>query len=160
LINLTAIQELRAAGRHEEARQRLIRLAADFPNNPGISYAAACVHDFLGLEKEAVPFYTAAIRNGLAGPDLRGAYLGLGSTYRALGQYEESKRILTDGLLHFPAAHELRVFLAMTLYNLSEYHAATALLLNVIADTTSDLETKGYERAIRFYAEDLDRHWD
>jgi len=101
-----------------------------------------------------------AIQNGLAGKSLRGAYLGLGSTYRTLGQYAESKQTLLEGLRHFPEATEMRVFLAMALYNLAEYHEAVASLLCVIADTTSDSETKSYERAIRLYAEDLSRRWD
>lgn len=53
----------------------------------------------------------------------------------------------------------MKVFLAMTLFNLAEYHEAVASLLGVIADTTADPETKSYERAIRLYAEDLNRRW-
>jgi len=30
----------------------------------------------------------------------------------------------------------------------------------VIADTMSDVHTKGYERAIRFYATDLNKRWE
>lgn len=160
MTDLTAIRELRAAGQHEAARERLVALAAQRPDDPDVNYLAACTHDFLGLEREAVPFYLAAIRGGLAGADLRGAYLGLGSTYRALGMYEESRRTLGEGLERFPAAPELRVFLAMAQYNLGEHHQAVAALLGVLADTSADPEVRGYERAIRFYAQDLDRRWD
>jgi hypothetical protein len=83
--------------------------------------------------------------------------MGLGSTYRTLGEYEASKRTLLAGLERFPDAVEMCVFLAMTLYNLGEHHASVATLLGVIADTTNDAETQGYALAIRFYAKDLDR---
>lgn len=125
-----------------------------------MQYETAGVHDYLGLEREAVPFYLAAIQNGLSDNDLRGAYLGLGSTYRTLGMYPESKQVFQEGLQQFPEATEFKVFLAMTQYNLAEYHEAVSSLLTIIADTTTDSETKKYARAIYQYAEDLDRIWD
>jgi tetratricopeptide (TPR) repeat protein len=159
-ISLAPIHELRKNGQHEEAKAQLVKLAAQFPANPVVQYETACVHDFLGFEREAVPFYLAAIQNGLSGNELRNTYLGLGSTYRTLGMYEESKKTFLEGLHHFPEATEIRVFLAMTQYNLADYHTAVASLLKVIADTTADSETKSYARAIYEYAEDLDRIWD
>jgi tetratricopeptide (TPR) repeat protein len=152
--------KLRAKDQHEKARELLVRLASEFPTNPVVQYKTACVYDFIGQEKEAIPYYLAAIENDLPGDDLRGAYLGLGSTYRTLGQYAESKKILQAGLSHFPDANEMRVFLAMTLYNLGEHHEAVSSLIKAIAETTSDEKIQSYERAILFYAEDLDKKWD
>ena len=76
---------LREAGHAEEARKILLDLVAAAPNDPQVNYQTAWVHDNLGLEREAVPFYAQAIEQGLSGADLEGALLGLGSTYRALG---------------------------------------------------------------------------
>lgn len=160
MIDLTPINELRKNGLHLEAKVQLVKLAAQFPNDPNVQYETACVHDFLGIEREAIPFYVTAIQNGLSGDNLRGAYLGLGSTYRTLGMYVESQKTLVEGLNHFPEATEIKVFLAMTQYNLAEYHTAVASLLTVIADTTTDSTTKGYSRAILQYAKDLDRLWE
>jgi len=160
IATLVEADKLRAKGRHQEARDLLVKLALEFPANPVVQYKTACAHDILGLEKEAIPYYLAAIENDLPEADLRGAYLGLGSTYRTLGQYTESIKILQDGLSHFPEAGELKIFLAMTLYNLGENHAAVSSLLNLILDTTSDEKIKDYERAIRFYANDLNKKWD
>lgn len=160
ISTLIDADKLRAKGRDEQARQLLVRLASEFPTNPVVQYKTACVHDFLGLERDAIPYYHAAIENDLPGTDLRSAYLGLGSTYRTLGQYAESKKILLEGLSHFPDANELKVFLAMTLYNLGENHEAVGSLLKVIMDTTSDEQIVNYERAIRFYADDLNKKWD
>ena len=160
MVNLAPINELRKNGQHEEAKAQLIKLASRFPNDSAVQYATACVHDFLGQEREAFPFYLAAIQNGLSGNDLRGAYLGLGSTYRTLGMYKESKQVFKEGLQLFPEATEIQVFLAMTQYNLAEYHEAMTSLLIIIASTTTDLETKNYARAIYQYAENLDRIWE
>lgn len=143
-------------GRHEEARKEFVRLATLTPDDAIVLYETACAHDRLGLEAEAIPYYVAAIEAGLDGRELRGAYLGLGSSYRALGHYEESLTTFADGLRRFPDAQELRVFRAMTLYNVGRFHDSVASLLDVIAGTSNDSEIRSYERAIRFYAKNLD----
>lgn len=79
---------LREAGNAVEAKRLLLQLYAAEPYHPEILYQCAWVHDTLGEEKEAIPFYRAALEHGLGGKDRRGALLGLGSTYRTLGQYE------------------------------------------------------------------------
>ena len=160
ISTLVEADKLRAKDQHEKARELLVRLASEFPTNPVVQYKTACVYDYIGEEKEAIPYYLAAIENDLPGDDLRGAYLGLGSTYRTLGQYAESKKILQAGLGQFPDANEMKVFLAMTLYNLGEHHEAVSSLIKIVAETTSDEKIQNYERAILFYAEDLDKKWD
>ncbi len=160
ISTLIEADKLRAKDQHEKARELLVRLALEFPTNPVVQYKTACVYDYIGQEKEAVPYYLAAIENDLPGDDLRGAYLGLGSTYRTLGQYAESKKILQAGLGQFPDANEMKIFLAMTLYNLGEHHEAVSSLIKILAETTSDEKIIDYERAILFYAEDLNKKWD
>lgn len=160
VTTLIEVDKLRAKDRHEEARKLLVQLASEFPTNPVVQYKTACVYDFLGLEREAIPYYQAAIENDLPEADLRGAYLGLGSTYRTLGKYAEAKKILLEGASRFPDANQIKIFLAMTLYNLGENHEAVSSLLKVIVDTTSDEGIKNYERVIRFYADDLNKKWN
>ena len=82
--------QLREAGKLEQARVLLLDLVAAHPDNPTINYQCAWSHDALGLEREAVPFYERAIALGLRGEDLAGALLGLGSTYRCLGEYHKA----------------------------------------------------------------------
>jgi len=53
----------------------------------------------------------------------------------------------------------MKVFLAMTLYNLGEYHEAVSSLVKLIAETTADENILNYERAILFYADDLNQKW-
>lgn len=159
-VDLTHIQQLRTIGEHEMAQKELVCLAAKHPTNPLVQYETACVHDFLGLERAAVPFYHAALANGLAGNERRSAYLGLGSTYRALGEYENSAAVFEEGLAHFPEAAELRLFLAMTHYNLGQARPAVRALLHLLAESSADPFVQQYGRAIRFYADDLDAVYD
>src|SRR5215472_10204308 len=53
----------------EEARTLLLELVAAYPNEAEIPYQAAIVHDNLGLERAALPFYTRTLEQGLSGSD-------------------------------------------------------------------------------------------
>ena len=158
-MTLQQAQELRTAGKHEQAREILIELARGSPIDAVVQYEAACVHDFLGLEAEAVPFYLAALAGELPPPLRRSAFTGLGSTYRTLGLFQQAKSTLVQGLAEFPQANEIHVFLAMTCFNLGEHKFAVESLLRILASTTSDPEVKAYARAIDFYAQDIERTW-
>ena len=153
------VLSLRRAGRHEEACALAVSLAAQFPGHAELQYQAACVHDFLGREAQAVPFYLAAMSGELSIEHLRSAHLGLGSTYRALGQYAEAERTLREGLARFPDAAELTVFLAMALHNLGQSKQAVELLLTVLAQSSSDAHIQDYREAILFYAQNIERSW-
>jgi hypothetical protein len=54
---------------------------------------------------------------------------------------------------------EFAVFLAMVHYNLGQHRAAMGQLLRIIADTSTDPRVQSYQRATRYYAENLDRVW-
>lgn len=150
---------LREQGRQEEARARLVDLAARHPADAEVAYQTAWAHDVLGLEAEAVPFYERALAitgpAALSAEDRRGALLGLGSTYRVLGRYEQAVATLRRGTEEFPADGALRTFLAMALFNTGEHHESTRLLLNLVAATSDDTHVRRYRRAIEHYARDL-----
>jgi tetratricopeptide (TPR) repeat protein len=114
---------LRSEGRLEEARNLLVRLAEAYPDHPEIRAHATFVHDALGLESEAIPHYEAALRLGLAGPLLADVFLGLGSTWRCLDEYEKARSILEQGVERFPEDRALQVFLAMTLHTWANWPA-------------------------------------
>jgi len=158
-MSVVRARELRLGGKHIEARDLLVALAAQRPDDAELQYEAACVHDFLGEEASAIAYYCAALRGSLSEAHLRGAYLGLGSTYRSLGRYAEAEAVLRQGLDRFPQATEMRVFLAMALHNLGRSKAAVECLLTVIAETSSDSTVQTYRRAIALYAQDIDRTW-
>lgn len=158
-MSLESARQLRAAGGHEQARELLVELARTSPEDAATQYEAACVHDFLGLEAQAVSFYVAALAAGLQGGLRRSAYTGLGSSYRALGMFAEARATLQRGLSEFPEANEMRVFLAMAAHNLGESKQAVECLLHLLASTTHDPGIAAYSRAIEFYAQDVDRTW-
>ena len=148
---------LREEGEPERARDLLLALRAEFPDDAVIAYQTAWVHDVLGLEEEAVPHYRAAIAGGLADEQTRDAIVGLGSTLRVLGRDDEATEVFTDGLRRFPGYRPLRVFRAMLRYNTGDGREAVADLLRVLVESTEDPDIRQYGRAISAYAEDLDR---
>lgn len=140
----------------EQARTLLLDLAAAYPDNAEITFQAAVAHDNLGLERESVPFYRQALALGLSGPDLERAYLGLGSTYRILGEYQHAEETLRRGVSEFPHNRALQVFLAMALYNTQRYKEAMELVLTNLMETTSDEVLQYFKRPIVYYASHLD----
>lgn len=150
---------LRKEGKLLESNEMLINLVKTNSDNPIINYHCAWSFDVLGLEKDAIPFYEKAIFLGLGDDDLKGAYLGLGSTYRTIGEYAKSRDIFVKGIEIFPQDNAIKTFYAMTLYNLGEHSLAMEILLTILADTSSDFNINEYSKAIKFYSRDLDRVW-
>jgi tetratricopeptide (TPR) repeat protein len=150
---------LREQGELEEARQLLLDLRAERPDDPKVAVQTAWVHDSMGLEEEAVEHYEAALAGDLTEEEARGAYLGLGSTLRTLGRDEDSDRIFREGIERFPDFPALRAFRAMTLYNLDRPREAVQLLLEVLLETADEPSIERYRRALTAYAENLDRSW-
>jgi tetratricopeptide (TPR) repeat protein len=156
-LNL-AIQ-YRGEDKFDLAESLFNELIADYPDNPELYYHMAWLNDRMGREIAAVPYYVKAIELGLSGDDLRGALLGLGSTYRTIGQYENAVVTLKKGIESFPDAHEFPVFLAMAFYNTGQNKDAVSMLLNLLLETTNSEAILRFKRAIALYAEDLDQLW-
>ncbi|MEU0660227.1 tetratricopeptide repeat protein [Streptomyces lavendulocolor] len=141
----------------EETRRELLDLAARDPDDARVQYRAACVHDRLGLEAEAVPFYERCLAGtGLSDEDRRGALLGLGSTYRVLGRHARAVETLRRGVAEYPDDGGLRTFLAMALHNTGDHREAMGILLDLLVTTSQDPSVQQYRRAIALYAENLD----
>jgi tetratricopeptide (TPR) repeat protein len=157
---LSEAVRLRLAGDLPKACAVLLGLVAEYPADPVVNYQCAWIHDRLGLEREAVRYYEKALDSGLKGDDRAGAYLGLGSTLRGLGQYPKALAVLDSGVKEFPDHRPLRVFRAMALYNGKRGKESVSELLKILAETTADSEILAFKRAILFYAEDLDRVWE
>ena len=158
--NLEAAIRLRSEGQLAESNALLKQLTQEYPDDPVLHYQCAWSFDVLGQEKEAIPFYERAIALRLRGEDLKGAYLGLGSTYRTIGEYAKSKDVLMAGIRAFPQDNALKTFYAMTLYNLGEHATAMELLLTLLADSSSDPDVMAYRKAIKLYAGNLDQVWE
>ncbi|CAJ1796610.1 hypothetical protein LMCDFJHI_01758 [Aeromonas salmonicida] len=153
------LQNLKAEGRIEEARQHGLLQLAERPQDAKLHYEVAGLHDNLGREAQAIPLYQRAIALGLMGEALRGAWLGLGSSYRTTGQYPEALAAFEQGLACFPNANEFKVFRAMVCYNLRRHKEGMESLLAVLAETTAAPDLIPYRRAMALYATDLDRRW-
>ena len=156
---LDAIVGARHGGQVAGVLKRLQALDARYPNVGEIAYQIAWTHDVLGQEREALSWYEKAVALGLAPNELSGALLGLGSTLRCLGHYDRSAEVLEAAQRQFPDQREFEVFLAMTRHNQGQHRDAMRLLLTVLADTSEDVGVTAYQRAIRFYADQLDRVW-
>ena len=143
----------------EEARALLLDLLAAFPDDAEITFQAAVAHDNLGLDRESSPFYVRALDQGLAGPDLERALLGLGSTYRGLGEYQKAVDTLRRGVREFPHNRALQTFLAMALYNTRQYKEAMELVLANLLETSSDDKLQYFKRPLLYYASHLDETW-
>ncbi|NMH67494.1 tetratricopeptide repeat protein [Bacillus sp. RO3] len=151
---------LRESTDYKDSIDRWKELIQAEPANAFLHYQCAWTHDAMGNESGAVPYYEEAIRLGLDDTDLQGAYLGLGSTYRTLGEYEKSREVFEKGLEHFPENTAMKVFYSMTLYNLSEHRKGMQLLLECIAETSQDPGIEPYKKAISFYSGRLDTVWE
>jgi tRNA-Thr(GGU) m(6)t(6)A37 methyltransferase TsaA len=124
----------------------------DHQRSADLNYLAACICDADRTEIEAVTYYLKALELGLNGHDRRDALLGLGSTYRSLGEYAKSKEIFETGIKEFPHYKPYFVFLALTEFNLKKPEQTVKILLDQLVETTSDQEIRTYERALRFYS--------
>ncbi|MFZ4834582.1 tetratricopeptide repeat protein [Rouxiella sp. Mn2063] len=158
---LQLIDQLTQEGHHQAALQHALNLLKDdaYANSAQLMYKIASLYDVQGFEKEAIPFYQQAIANNLEEKDLPEAYLGLGSTFRTLGRYQESLETFENGLVRFPDAVDLRIFRAMTLYNLGQNKRAVSELLLLLAENSQHPHVTRYKRAMTLYSEDLDRVW-
>jgi len=150
--------KLRKDGKLKESIELLLELVKEYPDKGDVNYQCAWTYDVLGLENEAIPYYEKAIRLGLPEKELIEAYLGLGSTYRAVGEYEKSKELLVEAIKEYDD-NSLKVFLAMTYYNLEEHSKAMQLLLELLAVTSEDESIRKYQKAINFYSDKLDQLW-
>lgn len=150
--------ECRKSGNTDDALKLLGDLLKAYPQNPDANYQMAWTYDSMGKESEAVPFYEKAISLGLVN-DREGAMLGLGSTYRCLGQYEKSLELFGRATQEFPNNKALKVFQALSLYNAKQFNKSVSELLLLLLDTTNDKEIKSYDRALRFYSDKLDETW-
>jgi len=155
-VTLEKAVSLRKSGKLKESNEILVNLAAQHPNDAMVQYQCAWSYDVLEREEEAIYYYERAIELGLPLEDLKEAYLGLGSTYRTIGEFKKSKELLEKAIGQFDD-NALKVFYAMTLYNLNQSEEALEILLKLIAETSNDESIQQYAKAIGFYADKLDK---
>ena len=133
-----------------------MELAEAYPDDAEISFQTGVAHDNMGLETAAVNYYVRALEKGLTGKDLERCLLGLGSTYRLLGEYAKAEETLRRGVKEFPNHRGIQIFLAMTLYNSGQYKEALEISLTNLMETTADETLLYFKRPITYYATHLD----
>ncbi|AIC96474.1 tetratricopeptide repeat protein [Shouchella lehensis] len=146
-------------GNDSDALKQLHHWLKDNPHDGDVHYYLASTYDSKGEEKKAYPHYEKAIELGLDEEKVKGAFLGLGSTYRTLGMYKESKATFELGLARFPEDNALKVFYSLTLYNVREHEKAMEVLLTCLIETTHDQNILQYRNALAFYSKQLNRIW-
>lgn len=151
-----SLRELKA---YDESRALLSTLLNDNDFQAKAHLHIAWSFDNEGKEDDAIFHYEAALKGGLTGVERFDTLFGLASTFRSLGRYQEALEYFELTILEFPDALECQPFYAMCLYNLGEHKKATALLLELLVNTTSSEAITEYQRAIRLYASDLDKKW-
>lgn len=147
---------LRESGKPEEALELLKNLLKQNPDDSVANYQAAWACDRMGDEAQAVGYYEAAVANGLRGEDLRGALLGLGSSYRCLGRIEESLAVFDKAIAKFPEDNALRAFRALTLHSLGKSAASVSALMELLLETTGDEDILRFKKALSYYASTLE----
>lgn len=148
---------LRGKKEFKKSNRLLMDLANQNPDDAVIQYQCAWSLDILGHEVKAVPYYEAALKLGLPEEEAKGACIGLGSTYRTIGEYEKSRQTLESGLAKFPEDKALLLFRALAFYNLGQHDLAMESLLKIIAETSKDRDIQSYAKAIEFYSDKLDK---
>ena len=126
------------------------------PDIPVAHYLAAWAKDAQGLEAEALVHYEKAFSLGITGQDLRGALLGAGSTCRNLRQFARSEELLRQGIQKYGEVSEFSAFLALTLHSAGKSKEAVSTLLQLLAETVTDVHIRRYDRALRYYAANPD----
>jgi tetratricopeptide (TPR) repeat protein len=151
---------LRNQEKFTESEILMKELIVEEPKNATFYYQYAWLCDNMEKEKDAYPKYEKAIELGQQGEDLQGCYLGLGSTYRCIGEYDKSIKIFDKAISEFPKNNEFKVFKSMALHNLKKHDEAINILLNVIAKTSSDKGIIDYKKAIEYYSDKLNKKFE
>lgn len=120
-------------------------------DDPAALYEWASVHDFLGLEAEAVPLYRAALRGDLDPVRRSQAVIQLASSLRNLGEAGEAIALLEAVPEADPLHASARAFLALALHDAGRHAAALRAALDALAP-----HLPAYRRSVLDYAAELD----
>ncbi len=142
-------------GRGEAAIVHFQRLVERYPHEPRAHFALAGAFDHEGREAEAVAPYRRAMELGLAGDEVPRWYVQLGSTLRNVDRAAEAVDLLTEGRGRFPDDAPIRIFRALALHSADRCDEALVELLDLLLTNPSAPDLRGYERAIRYYTDEL-----
>ena len=143
----------RVAGAKAELRAR----SEAYPDDALVQYLIASAYDGAGCEADAMPHYKRVFALGIEElPERRRPelFVQAGSTLRNLGQLDEARALLHEGMARFPAYQALPVFAALVEASAGDDRAAMLLLFRV-AIMDEDASLGRFQRALRWYVDDL-----
>jgi tetratricopeptide (TPR) repeat protein len=148
-------EELLESQSFEDTMKFLLQVLQHDPKNPRLYYFMGRTHHALGKFSDAIAAYDRALQLNLRKDEAKEAYLGMGMLLRATGKYKEANEIFKEALQRFNTYRPLRVFFALTLFNLGDYGPAFEILLRQLAETTSDESLEKHRKTMAFYADNL-----
>ena len=152
---LAELHALRAAGNHDQVLALAKTLVADFPADAHVQFEAACAHDRIGREHDAIRYYDEVYRLGIPADIRRRFLVGYGSTLRNVGRIDDAVAILGEAVRDDPDYPAFAAFLALALLSAGEPRAALAAMLGCALDAARPNVFEGYERALAEYHREL-----
>lgn len=150
------VRELRAAERFDEFVAEARALAAAHPTAVAAQLEAAYACDRYGEEADAICYYDAAWKLGVPDADRKKFLVGYGSTLRNVGRIAESVERLQAAVAEMPEVAALPAFLALSLHSAGRHDEALVAALDAVLRTNAATSTlDGYERALRYYRDEI-----
>ena len=118
--------------------------------NPDGMFEWASVHDFLGLELQAIPLYERALDLGLVGLKREKALIQLASSLRNVGRPDDAIAILEENEFGDETFLASRSFLALAMFDAGKPSEALRQTLEYLYPSDAL-----YARSILFYARQL-----
>ncbi len=163
-VNTKELIEQLKDSKSEDDRKKCIPLLQEYlrghPDDAVAWYDLAGCFDFIGLETDAEPCYKRTFDLGyknLPEKEQSGFFVGYGSTLRNNLKFSESKDVLQKAVEEFPNYPALDVFLAFTLYTEGKFKDAAQKLFSAVGKLDGK-PFDGYERAIKYYVDNLENH--
>ena len=120
------------------------------PLDPNGLYEWASVHDFLGLESQAIDIYKDALANGLEGVKREKAIIQLASSLRNVGKSSEAIELLQRTDFSSATKVAAQAFLALAHFSANNEGKAVQLLIDELYPADGL-----YARSIKFYAKEI-----
>jgi tetratricopeptide (TPR) repeat protein len=120
------------------------------PSDPDALFEWASVHDFLGLEVQAVPLYKQALSSGLSGLKYQKAVIQLASSLRNIGKPEEAVTLLESNTFDVEMGDAAKAFLALSYFDAGNAAKAISIALGEFYPGGAI-----YARSVNFYAQAL-----
>ena len=120
------------------------------PDDPDGLFEWASIHDFLGLEADAIPIYERALESGLTGLKSQKAVIQLASSLRNIGKAKAAVVLLETNSFDDEMAVAAKGFLALAYLDSGNPDKALSLVLGEFYPAEAI-----YGRSIKFYTEEL-----